>query len=137
MLEIAVSLKRARGIGQIGSAQKPRAGKYAGDVLAAQIAPAYWGPMPMRYMLIVPLDDPELEASMRAAGQQARAYPYAEYDDEGRMRLRSRVRVDWRRWRGTPALDPLVLCDRPSPPPGKGHLRRDELISHVAEVRRA
>jgi len=124
MLEILVSCRHR------GETEQ----KKAGDILVAKIAPAQWGDEERRVHLITLLDDAELENAMRARNQKSRSLPYAVYGDRHletgyrEMLCRSGLRVPMELFVGTIGTDPAVCCRQPTPPLGKTHLTRADLI---------
>jgi hypothetical protein len=111
MLEIAVDLRFGKNETTIGAAEKPTFGKMVGDILVAKISPAKWGTEERRLFLITYLDDPALEAQLVAAESIVISYPYATYDADWNMLLRSEKRVDTAMFTGSDGLDPKVVTN--------------------------
>lgn len=103
MLEALISLRRTRGEGEIGGAEK--ALKKTGDIIVVKKSPAVWGSDEKKFFLIVKIKDDELETKITDG---VMIHPYAEYvDDE--MTSRSVKQVDITKIpTDSPGLDPKI-----------------------------
>ncbi len=91
MLELLISLRRARGEGAVGGAVKTD--KKVGDVICAKVSPAVWGTMEHKYFMIVKYEDAALEKTV-IKNEGVLSLPFARYDAEGTTVTRSDKRLN-------------------------------------------
>jgi len=142
VLEILVSLRRAKGVGAVGN---PENGiKKTGDILVAKKMPCVWGTEERKNFLITVLDDPSLEAKM--GDKKSLSYPYAvtEADENGIQHVvnRSSFRVSLAHFPDVSGWNKIVEHGATPPygtilPHGKPNLEVSDLLEDASPRKRA